>query len=647
MRLIGVRIDGVGRLQGVDFRVDRKLTAIVGPNEAGKSTILKALRNLNDSDPITARERSRNVSVPDSQVVVEADFVIEAADLRLLADLPLSTKPRTYTRLKKADGSRQRSIEPKPTFEEKLWRHAVAGVKVLLAMVEEASFEAGSSEETDRVSSLALLQSLLDFLESRSGEFGPSSFDELLTVLARMAPGVAVTAEHLESLDAKTRFLVENPDAEEAVASILIPRIPRFELFSESDRSLLAEYPVESLDPTAPPSALKNLLSLAGVSLAQILPNASNRTPVASSRDEANDVLDHVFQNAWKQHRIAVKIEFDADQLVVFVKDLGPNGKTIAFDERSDGLKLFVALTAFLSTRDGEVPPILLIDEAETRLHWDAQADLVNVLSTASDVGQIIYTTHSPGCLPQDLGTGVLFVQPSDNDPNRSNVRQDFWNAAKGQLFGFAPMLFMMGAGAAAFSKLRRAVVAEGPSDMLLLPTLLRAGNRLQELDYQVAPGISITAKSQLRELDQTAVNVAYLVDGDKGGRDWKTQLIESGVDEERVVELSAGVAVEDLFEPEFYVSAYLAAAKRSESFSELKLGRGPVKTALEKLAKDVWEVDPPSTVEIADAILAEIERSAPGAPDYQRVKLAPGAATELKRIHAAFMKLLKGTEAR
>ena len=82
------------------------------------------------------------------------------------------------------------------------------------------------------------------------------------------------------------------------------------------------------------------------------------------------------------------------------------------WEERSDGLRTYLALIAFLSSKDLSTPPVLVFDEAESHLHWDAQADLINVLYDQNMASQIVYSTHSPGCLRMILGMGCeLFSQ--------------------------------------------------------------------------------------------------------------------------------------------------------------------------------------------------------------------------------------------
>lgn len=92
---------------------------------------------------------------------------------------------------------------------------------------------------------------------------------------------------------------------------------------------------------------------------------------------------------------------------------------TSVFDERSEGLKAFVAMNAFVAAKRGTRPIVLLIDEAENHLHVDAQADLIEMFSQQNLVEKIVYTTHSPACLPSDLGLGIRAVVPDAAETSR------------------------------------------------------------------------------------------------------------------------------------------------------------------------------------------------------------------------------------
>jgi hypothetical protein len=215
------------------------------------------------------------------------------------------------------------------------------------------------------------------------------------------------------------------------------------------------------------------------------------------------------------------------------------------FGERSEGLKSFVALVAFLNALADRVPPILLIDEAETHLHIDAQADLIQVLQDEIAATQVFYTTHSPGSLPVDLGRGIRFVEPTD-EHYASRITHNFWDS---KYPGFSSVLFKMGAGAFAFSALRNAVLAEGASDMILLPALLRTATKRDTLPYQIAPRLADINEDEVAR-DDAAAHVAYLVDGDGGGRDLAKHLrTKQRISRELITSHPRGFAVEDYVE--------------------------------------------------------------------------------------------------
>jgi predicted ATP-dependent endonuclease of OLD family len=222
------------------------------------------------------------------------------------------------------------------------------------------------------------------------------------------------------------------------------------------------------------------------------------------------------------------------------------------------------------------VAPILLIDEADIHLHYDAQADLIQMLSRQQQAAQVIYTTHSAGCLPQDLGTGVRLVEPNE-DQERSGVEN--WPWQKDQ--GFGPLLLGMGASTLAFVPTRAALIGEGGSDVVLLPTLIRQAVGLQTLDFQVAPGAAEASGATSAHIDFQGSKVAWLVDGDKGGADNRRNLGSSNIPSERIFTLGgegSGLTTEDLVQTEVLVDAVNEELRRShgEDAARLLIGNVP-----------------------------------------------------------------------
>jgi hypothetical protein len=121
-------------------------------------------------------------------------------------------------------------------------------------------------------------------------------------------------------------------------------------------------------------------------------------------------------------------------------------------------------------------------------------------------------------------------------------------------------MLIAMGASAFAFSSTRRALVSEGMSDVILLPTLLREATGQERLGYQLTPHFADVHPDVIPTFDLLAARVAFVADGDKGGRDHVRKLIKSGVRGEQIVYIGgsdhSGLSMEDLITKKAYLRA-------------------------------------------------------------------------------------------
>ncbi len=228
--------------------------------------------------------------------------------------------------------------------------------------------------------------------------------------------------------------------------------------------------------------------------------------------------------------------------------------------ERSEGVQAFLALAAFIDSRPKTKSLILLVDEAESHLHYDAQADIVRMFDEQTAAQDVIYTTHSVGCLPPDLGTGVRIVI---RDGEQSTISNSFWTTGP----GLTPLVLAMGASVFAFTPARHAVIAEGATDLMLLPTILREAVGIDRLRFQVAPGIAEAPSKTYRSLESEAGKVGFLVDGDDAGMGLRRQLEHAGIAAGRVVSLGDvlnGAVIEDFLDPVAYVNAVNEQLRRS-----------------------------------------------------------------------------------
>ncbi|MCA1702721.1 MAG: AAA family ATPase, partial [Actinobacteria bacterium] len=454
MRLIKVDCMGYRRfLNTAEMDVDRDLICVVGPNAAGKSSFLEALTRLNDNDDFEGIEITRNAAAG-TTTQVRARFVLEPDERALLDDIPEAREARQLIVFKRNGGRVRALVEPPPERDhrargdvrerlERLMRDQWFAARVdsdLTAEVDDEErhdivFEAATGVLQNSSDSLPA-----DEIVKLSEVLSPLRAAEDLPYRFRGLPG------RLEQLVAYER---QEPPHTRALQRLL-PGKPRFLLFNDNARELGPRYDLNDDSD----EAVVNLLRLAGTSWneARALIQRGDAGQKAAWLERVNEGLAQTITVDWGQSDLKVHVHLDGSWLTILMRM--QTHDYLDIDQQSDGLRQFVALREFVALTDEEVKPIVLIDEAETHLHYDAQADLIQVLELQNEAATIIYTTHSAGCLPHDLGTGVRAVVPIETEiegrpvqTDHSRVINKFWTLGP----GYAPMLIAMGAGAFAF----------------------------------------------------------------------------------------------------------------------------------------------------------------------------------------------------
>ncbi len=562
MELVAFTVEGFRRFANkTSVKLVGGLIAFVGPNEAGKSSLLDAMAKLTVEDPFAETDKPRRSELVPT---LSWHFKLSPEDKAALADIHDADHIERVVKTRRWSANDTWKLEPRRPQRDLSHRIPLAesieelrpvlvslGVDPnqidIVTEILRADKETFPKDQVDALDWLA--ESATEALEPKEEPGDPGDLpaeDAIAEIDDEARARITELADTLQGAAELERKL--HPFQQ--VISILRDRLPRMVLFSQADRDLQSEYDLNVVAANPPP-ALDHLRSLADLDLVALRDAArtNRRADVSTWRDNANRRLKEAFASSWHQTDIALQVDVDGSTLLVQATTPADAGVS-SVDERSDGLRWFAALLAYSHGWSG--PTVLLADEIETHLHYDAQADLIDVLQAQSFAQKVIYTTHSFGSLPPDLGAGVRVVRQIDT--GRSQLENGFW--AEGS--GFSPLLARMGATAFSFTPARRAVIAEGPADAVLLPTLIRQATGLDRLDYQIVPGLSVVAISDIPSLAEEAGQVFFLTDSDGGGEDLRRHLLTSGVDESQVFELNPGATceLEDLVNVESYVAA-------------------------------------------------------------------------------------------
>lgn len=612
MRLISISIEGYRRFRTrATLQIDSRLVALLGPNEAGKTSILRALLSMNDNSPFSedgpTQDVSRATTSPQQPLSISAKFLVEENDLYLINQITEAKNLRWITLSKNVEGKKFYNFSPAIKRDKTVRRSFQTFAHKYM------SKKSLSKDFPDLEKSLSEIAGIVDRIINKNEEdFGK---DDILSLNLFQS---TIDNEKHPSLYENLSTLIEheskiNPSA--AVWRILNNKVPLFVLFNDEDRDLKTTHdistPYRDKNPIAISKALQNLVSTAELDL-QALYNAIQKGDIGKIHtltSNANEKLEKKMSSAWSQSSVYVRLHLDRTILSVLVGSSKVGWENLS--ERSDGLRQFVSLFSFLSqNKNLDQDIILLIDEAENHLHYDAQADLIQMLGKQKLARQIIYTTHSLGCLPEDLGLGLRFVQPTGDGGESSTIQNKFWSNGS---TGLSPILVGMGAATMAFLPVRYCVLTEGPVDSLLLPSLIREATGREIVGYQISPGLSSCDLDQISVIQNDGSRVAFLIDGDDGGKRLAAKLKRAKIPEKRIISLSsligAECVVEDLIDSETYSAAINEEFRRSGR--DFVITQSDLPNFLRPNFVDTWcmqkNIQPPKKIDVAYKILDKI----------------------------------------
>ncbi len=442
------------------FDVEQEKTILVGPNEAGKTAIMRALEYLCPGplvSPLVAlrdyprseySKIQRAEVLPKNIVVTEAHYLLDVTERSYVAGLSPDLADAVYYRAAYMDNTHRHRMDnvPPPTtlgaLKDEFRRLAFHADVRLPPPTEGAEPSIKPSE-------------LLNPILAKGPDQSPLSISvaEELREWIDTSASPLVDAGNEEQLArvGELRRLTDQPGRREEALTYLADRLPRMIYFSNYTRvhpsihlsNLADQIDTGIIDETDSynfgNSCLLKLLSVSARDISDLGqapdPAAGDDEALQAYRDQLDErtyrlnaasiELTQQIKEIWSPggevdgggasgKDYTVRIRADQQYLKVVVED--SLGVEVELDQRSEGFQWLVSFfIVFFAQSTGELAnSILLLDEPGLSLHGLKQREFRRTLSALATSNQLLFTTHSPFLVGPDELDIVRVVEMPD-----------------------------------------------------------------------------------------------------------------------------------------------------------------------------------------------------------------------------------------
>lgn len=432
MRLIKARVQNYRSIKDTgEFEIENLKKILVGPNEAGKTVLLKALQQLSRPEGIDGfdiirdypRSLYNDITTgkinPEEVEVVRGHFELEDEDKALL---PIEFKDCKYVLYRKLNNKGIHWLENAPS---KIKYGDISKDLIRLVSHIDKQFESDANNVSKAKPSEKFKLITDTFIDSTI--FSKENTTTILKLLEETYPLIDEENEKEEERYTKIIQQLQSNNKHDEVLKILGTRTPVFVLFNNYFKvkpSIHLEHLAERIEK----NLLEDdkfydygnicLLKLLGFSARILADIGKTNTPDKDNVDALKlykDTLDNrtyqlnaasikltkEIRNIWnpnpnRPEAEKIRISADGQYLKVVVED--EIGVEIELDQRSEGFQWIVSffVVFFAEAMDKHKNAILLLDEPGMSLHGLKQRDFRDTLSRLAETNQTIYSTHSP-----------------------------------------------------------------------------------------------------------------------------------------------------------------------------------------------------------------------------------------------------------
>ncbi|MDF9826370.1 putative ATPase [Ereboglobus sp. PH5-10] len=553
------------------------IAVIVGKNESGKTSFLKALWKFNPFDETEYnidREwpRGRRKEKSSNKVVVETKFEFSPDEIAQIEGVHESAKGITGVEIARTyAGDYTHNFTPKNPTNEHSVKWVVDLIRNKLPETPQGITEHFQNQYTTK------REELIDSLKEADGSSRAleklPEFKNTLSRLKHPQPpynqqdqkGVSLLSEIIDSLITE----IEATPLLRAV-DVVHEIMPTF-IYMDDHRAFAGSAQLDEILKHKNEGRLSPdeetiiiIMEKSGLSLEEEVEKgeADDREQRILDMNDASATLTTLIAERWSQKRYEVMFQADGQHFITFVKDVNDKG-LIPLEERSKGFQWFFSFDMrFMHETEGNFKnAIILLDEPGLHLHAAAQRDLLERMRAYANGNQLFYTTHLPFMIDFKRLDNIYIAEEKPKEGSR--IHKDWALADKDARFTLQAALGLSWSQSLFVGQFN--LIVEGVDDFWVLTTFSTmfedAGQQGIDQRLVITPAGGASKVAYVGTiLKGQELNVAVLLDSDTAGEQAFEQLVHQWILKDKLVVMvgdAIGIkpcALEDLFGEEYYL---------------------------------------------------------------------------------------------
>ncbi len=565
--------------------IDDAVTVVIGKNEQGKTTFLRAIRSFNQEHRYAPSDFPNHLRPaledrPAAEIpIVTLTFLLESQDRKRLTGVANGIDSAVALKCTKYYDNGYRFWTVNINGEEEPLQFAPPNISVPSEQIKKSldGLKAKLKTHAQRVAPFATNQDKIEQIVSAmtSADLRDTAqIDNIIktfTTSLKALPGpdqlilddITAATKEIESAGATIKTIYKQD-----TANSLKQALPNFILHSTKADHIPNEVKVAEFiaNPDGTSKGMSNLCRAAGLSVQKIreLAATSDTAQREAYEDHYKGTISGGLNEFWTQAEYHVHFRIDKETLSVSISD-GTYTQRIPPSERSEGFQWYLSFYATLLNDVGiSNQNVLLLDNPGLELHLDGQRDIKRFLEErVAFTSQVIYVTHSPAMIDAYNLRQVRTVELHGNQ-NGTKVGNFVVTDAE-SLDLLEPVRAAVGMSLVTSLVMNEwNILVEGAADKPIVEGIFYYHYKEHQKRILVNGSLSESRDAFLaRFYDRTGLPYVILLDADSGGRSLNNELVRIGIPKEKIVMLDSVItgrqndfAVEDILSADFYEKA-------------------------------------------------------------------------------------------